>query len=34
VFVKPNRPRGVHDVEVRLAGKRKGHVSARSYYED
>ncbi|HEV8611633.1 MAG TPA: hypothetical protein VGS98_16370 [Thermoanaerobaculia bacterium] len=34
VFVKPNLPRGAHDVEVRLAGKRKGHVSARSYYED
>jgi VWFA-related protein len=34
VFVKPNLPRGAHDVEVRLAGKRKGRVSARSYYED
>jgi VWFA-related protein len=34
VFVKPNLPRGAHDVEVRLAGKRKGNVSARSYYED
>ena len=34
VFVKPKLPRGVHGVEVRLAGKRKGHVSARSYYED
>jgi VWFA-related protein len=34
VFVKPNLPRGAHGVEVRLAGKRKGHVSARSYYED
>jgi hypothetical protein len=34
VFVKPNLPRGVHNVEVKLAGKRKGRVSARSYYED
>jgi hypothetical protein len=34
VFVKPGGPRGAHDVEVRLAGKRKGRVSARSYYED
>ncbi|HEV8232336.1 MAG TPA: VWA domain-containing protein [Thermoanaerobaculia bacterium] len=34
VFVKPNLQRGMHDVEVKLAGKRKGHVSARSYYED
>jgi VWFA-related protein len=34
VFVKPGGPRGAHDVEVTLAGKRKGHVSARSYYED
>jgi VWFA-related protein len=34
VFVKPNLQRGVHGVEVRLAGKRKGHVSARSYYVD
>jgi len=34
VFVKPNLPRGAHDVEVKLAGKRKGNVSARSYYED
>ncbi|HEX9150141.1 MAG TPA: hypothetical protein VF958_13340 [Thermoanaerobaculia bacterium] len=34
VFVKPNLPRGAHGVEVTLAGKRKGNVSARSYYED
>jgi VWFA-related protein len=34
VFVKPDLPRGAHDVEVRLAGKRKGHVAARSFYED
>lgn len=35
VFVKPKtQRRGAHDVEVTLAGKRKGHVSARSYYED
>ena len=34
VFVKPNLPRGAHDVDVTLAGKRKGNVSARSYYED
>jgi VWFA-related protein len=34
VFVKPNLPRGWHDVQVTLAGKRKGNVAARSYYED
>ena len=34
VFVKPNLPRGAHDVQVTLAGKRKGNVSARSYYQD
>jgi VWFA-related protein len=34
VFVKPNLPSGAHGVEVTLAGKRKGNVSARSYYED
>ncbi|HEU5249613.1 MAG TPA: hypothetical protein VFW15_06460 [Thermoanaerobaculia bacterium] len=34
VFVKPNLPRGAHDVQVSLSGKRKGNVSARSYYED
>lgn len=33
VFVKPAGPRGVHDVEVKLA-TRKGRVSARSFYED
>jgi VWFA-related protein len=33
VFVKPNLPRGAHDVEVKLA-TRKGRVSARSFYED
>jgi VWFA-related protein len=34
VFVKPNLPRGGHDVEVKLARGLKGRVSARSYYED
>jgi VWFA-related protein len=34
VFIKPNLPRGSHDVEVTLANRRKGRVSARSYYED
>ncbi len=34
VFVKPDLPRGVHEVEVKLANRRKGRVSARSYYED
>ena len=34
VFIKPNLPRGSHDVEVTLANQRKGRVSARSYYED
>jgi len=33
VFVKPNLPRGAHEVAVKLVG-RKGRVSARSYYED
>ena len=33
VFVKPNLPRGAHDVEVTLAAK-KGKVAARSYYQD
>ena len=33
VFVKPNLPRGAHDVEVKLA-TRKGRVSARSFYQD
>ncbi len=34
VFVKPNLPRGGHDVEVKLAKGLRGRVSARSYYED
>ena len=33
VFRKPEGPRGVHTVSVRLAGK-KGTVFARAYYED
>ncbi|HYB52456.1 MAG TPA: hypothetical protein VEG84_01190, partial [Thermoanaerobaculia bacterium] len=33
VFVKPNEPRGVHRIEVDLAG-RKGQVTARQYYSD
>ena len=34
VFVKPDLPHGWHDVQVTLAGKRKGNIAARSYYED
>jgi hypothetical protein len=33
VFVKPEGPRGVHPLSVRLAG-RKGTVVARTYYQD
>jgi VWFA-related protein len=33
VFVKPDGPRGVHRIDVRLAG-RKGEVNARQFYVD
>lgn len=33
VFVKPSLPRGTHEIQVELVG-RKGRVSARQYYSD